>query len=137
MKNIKSFLNDFVRFMKNDEFFSGVKIIHAYPFNKKPERLDYPIVAVGFSQIRLKPKHIGSNIKSGEVSIFADIYVPSKMKTDCIYDIMCHICNAAGHMNASSVFCDNTEYYKKAEAYITKIFITFNSEVSFGGENGE
>lgn len=137
MKNIKSFLNDFAGYMKNDGFFKDIKIISAYPLCKKPVKLLHPVVAVGFSNVKVSPHQIGSNAKAGEVSLFADIYVPSNMKTDCICDIFCRICASAGQMNISSVSCGKTEYDKTAEAYVTKTVVTFNDEISFGGENGE
>lgn len=137
MKSIKVFVDDFAAALKDAQYLDEAKIINAYPFCQIPTIIKRPIIAVGFDNASLKPNQIGDEIQSGDISVFADIYIPTDMDNKILADILGGICKAATGMNVTAIFSKGIEYEKTANAFVMRNVFTFNDEIDFGGEQGE
>lgn len=134
MRSINGFINDFISAVKNSSALGDVKFIKVYPTNDKPTILDETVVAVGLDKIELENESIGSNIKHGSISIFADIYVPVNKQSSKLTDILSEICSAVSSLCITGIKAGRIEYDHTARAYVLKSVFTFNDEIEFGGE---
>lgn len=137
MTSIKAFVDGFVNALKKMECLDKAKIINSYPFCKIPTLIKQPIVAVGFDNAMLKPDQIGSDIKSGNVSVYANVYIPADAYGKISADIFSGICTVASALNVTAISSKGIEYDKAAGVYVMKNVFTFNDEIDFGGEQGE
>lgn len=137
MLNIKTLLDDFVSYLREDSYFSEIKIISACPFTPRPTELKESVVAVGFSDISFESDRIGESSRYGQVKIFADIFVPFGNDSRKACEIFTHICGALSRYNVVAVSAQRTYANKETASYIMKTEIAFNGEILFGGGSGE
>lgn len=137
MLNIKTLLDDFVSYLREDSYFSEIKIISACPFTPRPTELKESVVAVGFSDISFESDRIGESSRYGQVKIFADIFVPFGNDSRKACEIFTRICEVLSRYNVVAVSAQRTYANKETASYIMKTEIAFNGEILFGGGSGE
>lgn len=134
MKNIESFVNRLAKGIKQELSEKKVDIINAYPSSLKPTVLTSPVIAIGLESAKLIPDSIDEERASGEICVFADIFIPAGMKSTIAIDIFNSVCKVAGVFGIVSVSAERLSYDKLLSAYVMKTSYKFNDELIFGGE---
>lgn len=136
MVKIDTLISGIVEDIKDDSYFADMKIINAYPNEIKPTRLSCVYIALGISEINIKPNQIDFSHKAGEVSVFADIYIPIRSNEN-MGEIFTQLCRVMNYYNLSSVRTYRMTADRDAEANVLKAVFTFVDCVDFGGDDGE
>ncbi|MCC8073246.1 MAG: hypothetical protein LIO62_03880 [Clostridiales bacterium] len=130
-------LDNFVKAIKADEYFSSTKVIYAYPCKVKPTLLSENIIAVGLTDISLESTSIGNDGDFGKASIFADIFVPAKSGNAQMSEEFIRLCADAWELGVISVSANRVEFDSSLGAYVLKSVFTFSEHFDFGGESDE
>ena len=69
-------MTDFIELITADEYFKDIQILRAYPGGIKSTLLENAVVAVGLKEINVEDSSLGESVKTGTISVFANIYVP-------------------------------------------------------------
>ena len=88
--------------LKADELFSNINIIKAYPCSIN---------------------------KAGEISVFADIFVPLKTPSERAFEILTAICSCMGDFNVLSVSAQRIAVDRDTASYVLKTVFTFRDEI--------
>lgn len=123
--------------IRQDSYFDQIEIIYAYPKAVKPTRLDKTYIALGISDINISPAHIDADDLEGNISVFADIFVPYKKENACLSEIFTRLCSCLSCLNLTSVSAGRIEAYADVQAYALKTVITFSDRITTGGEADE
>lgn len=135
--NMNHLLDSIISLLKNDGSFNDIAIVKAYPPSVKPTRLSRIYIALGISEINMHSCSIDCSARAGEVSVFADIFIPFKMDNSCACEVFTKICNALSIYNILSVSASRLTADEQVQASVLKTKITFNDEISFGGDSDE
>lgn len=113
--------------------FQGVKIIMAYENRSKPVRLANPVVALGIDSVELSSDSVGENSRSGEIKVFADIFVPTDSDVINPQEIFINICKLLACYNVLSVTAQRMVYDSQTQSYLLAASVCFRDMVDFGG----
>lgn len=130
---LDTILDELIRLIKSDDYFDNIKVIKAYPSDVKPTRLNSPYIAVGLGEVDMHSSSIDSAQRSGQISVFADVYVSGREDGAIIYDIFTRLCKVLSCFNVLSIKADRTQYDTYTQANVLKGVITFDDEITFGG----
>lgn len=78
---IENILDALIRLIESDDYFSSVNILKAYPCSPAPSRLAGETVALGLEEIKMSSSSVDESNRAGEISVFADIFIPVKKAT--------------------------------------------------------
>lgn len=134
MKNLDNLLHQFTDTIKKNSYFENMKIVTAYPCEISPSRLSKVVIAVGISGADFFARGAGEEDVSGNIEVFADIFVPWRMKDNRTEEIFTHICEISVQCGAVSIKADRIMSDKATGCYVLKSVFTFNDELVFGGE---
>ncbi len=134
---LDNMLDEMVGIIKSDDYFNGIKVIKAYPFDVKPTRFACPYIALGLCEIDMHSISVDSAQRAGTVSVFADIYVSWKKDGAVIYDIFTRLCKVLSCFNVLSIKTQRMEYDTYTQANKLESVITFSDEIAFGGALNE
>lgn len=129
MLRIDNMLDSVISMLKENDYFSDIKVIKAYPCSAAPTRLAAETVAVGFDEINFSSSSVDESIRDGEVTIFIDIFVPLKANNARAIDIFTEICRCFNSFNILSVRCERMAVDVSTAAYVLKTAFTFNNEI--------
>ncbi len=133
---LDTFVNGLIDEIKNDSYFSDMKIVNAYSALQKPTRLSRVYIALGVCEISLEKNHIDFTDKAGDVSVFADIFVPLNSDFN-VSEIFSRLCKVLNYYNISSIKAQTITSDRDIEAILLKTVFTFSDEISFGGDEDE
>lgn len=119
--------------LKSSKKMTGAKIISGFPAGIKPTKIDSVVISLGIDRVDFEPAEIEDSTRTGQVSIYADIYMPVKLKGDVSYRVLCILCDALKNYNIISISAEKMEYQKDIQAFVTKTVITFSDKFTFGG----
>lgn len=134
---LDTILDELIRIIKGNSYFDNIKVIKAYPSDINPTRLGYPYIAVGLSEIDMQSSGIDSAQRSGQISVFADVYVSGRQDCTLIYDIFTRLCEVLSCFNVLSIKASRMQYDTYTQANVLKGVITFDDEITFGGALNE
>ncbi|MCH5314983.1 MAG: hypothetical protein J1E81_03635 [Eubacterium sp.] len=123
--------------LKNSSELSDAKIITAFPDAIKPTRLDKALVAIGISELDIAPSELESSNRAGNLSIFADIFVPSSLGSTAPLNTLVSVCKALDAYCIVSIKADKPYYSREVQAVVLKTVITFSDRITFGGDDNE
>lgn len=126
-------LDELIGVINSNDYFKDVRIIKAYPFDIKPTRPSHPYIALGIEGIDMQSSSIDSAQRSGQLSVFADVFVPSKQSGEKIYDIFSNMCEVLSCFNVLSIKAFRIQYDTYTQSNVLKSVITFHDELVFGG----
>lgn len=134
---IDTIIDQLIDVIKKDKYFDNIRVINAYPFKTKPTRITKAYVALGIYEINMKSYNIDDSQRRGEVSVFADIFVPVHSDNGYISEIFMHLCDALKCFNVLSVSASGITADSDIQAVVMKTVITFDDEIHFGGDGIE
>ena len=123
--------------LKSSSALSDAAIITVFPDRLKPTRLEKILVAVGIDELNLAPASLESSTKAGQLSIFADIFVPSSFGGGALLGTLSEICRALDDCCIVSIKAEKPFYNKDMQAVVLKTVITFSDRITFGGDGIE
>lgn len=126
---IESFIDEFIGLIKNDDYFSDIKIIKAYPCTAAPVRLSKETIALGFEKVDFSSVSVDDNSRAGSICVFADIFVPLKTDNGRVRDIFSRLCRCFGRYNVISVSAQRITVDMNTASYVMKTAFTFNDEI--------
>ncbi len=118
-------------------YLDGVEVIGAYPDRTVYTRLEERTVAVGFCGADMSPSSIDGGEKSGEVKIFADIFVPLSYGSAEAFRILTDICRALSPKSVVSVSAERLSFDRALSAYTVKSAIGLSGRIALGGDGNE
>lgn len=120
--------------IKQDEFFKNIRVINAFPNVMKTTRLDAVTIAIGVNSVDIESDQIESYSRSGNISVFADIFLPTSHKVNELESIFASLCRCFNCFNIISIRAGRTGFDPYAQAYLMKTVFTFNDEIKFGSD---
>lgn len=137
MMQAEKILAEFLGRILDDRFFASVQITRAFPGAVKPTVLKQPVIAAGIKSIDVDDSSLGSDVKSGTFSVFADIFVPFSNDKTVPEQFVFRICRNTADFNIVSISISEMKADTVSECYIMRAVFKFNNEISFrGDENG-
>ncbi len=130
---IDKILDEIKEKISKSSLFQGVKIIMAYENKIKPVRLANPVIALGIDSVELSSDSIDENGRSGEIKIFADIFVPVDNDAMNAQEIFINICKILSCYNVLSVTAGRMTYESQTQAYLLATSVCFKDMLDFGG----
>lgn len=135
MINAENMIDNIITKLSESSFFSDKKVIRAYSKKEKPILLDYPVIAVGLFRVDFENAALGQDVKAGEYTVFADVFIPysacADIKTE---EIVSQICKSVSLYSISSVYVEEPRSSKYAQCITQRVRISFNDEIFFGQE---
>ncbi len=134
---LESLIDNLKNVIKQNPFFESIGVIHAFPAAIKPTRLKNEMIALGIEKIELSSCEIDSSTRAGEISVFADIFVPFRYggaRAGLVFD---KLCRCFFDYNVLSIAASRLAVDEAAGAYVLKCVFTFKDKVDFGGEADE
>lgn len=126
---IENVLDDIIRTIQADEYFSDIRVIKAYPCSVAPTRLADETVVIGFDEIRFSSMCVDESGREGDIAVFIDIFVPVKMNSSRASDILSRLCRCFGNYNVLSVCAERLTVDLNTAAYQLRTAFTFNYEI--------
>lgn len=126
---IESFIDEFISLIKSDVYFSGIKIIKAYPCTAAPVRISKETIALGFEKVDFSAISVDDSNRAGSVSVFADIFIPLKTDNGRACEIFSRLCRCCGRYNVISVSAQRIAVDINTASYVMKTAFTFNDEI--------
>lgn len=120
------------KLIRADTFFENISVINAFPNRMKSTRLSRPVIAVGVDTIEMESEQIESSSRSGAVSVFADIFLPTDSDISRLENIFSNLCRCFNRFNILSIRTSRVKFDDYAQAYVMKTVFTFNDEIEFG-----
>lgn len=130
-------ITDFIELITADEYFKDIQIIRAYPGVIKPTLLKNAVVAVGMKEINVEDSSLGENVKTGTISVFANIYVPYSFDKSKFEKIVFRICRNVAEFNIVAVKISEITVNSASECFVMKVVFTFNDELCFRDDEDE
>lgn len=130
-------LINFLNRILDDRFFADVQITRAFPAAVKPTVLKNAVIAVGIKSIDIDDNSLGSNVKTGTFSVFADIFVPFSEDKTTPEKFVFRICRDTADFNIVSISVSEIKANSTAECYVMRSVFTFNNEISFWSDEDE
>lgn len=126
---IENVLDALIHLIESDDYFSSVNILKAYPCSPAPSRLAGETVALGLEKIKMSSSSVDENNRTGEISVFADIFIPVKKSNDRAFDILSRLCGCFCIYNVLSVSAQRIAVDVNTASYVLKTVFTFNDEI--------
>ncbi|MDE6123947.1 MAG: hypothetical protein K2G22_01785 [Eubacterium sp.] len=137
MINAERMMPDFIELITADEYFKDIQVTRAYPGVIKPTLLKNAVVAVGIKEINVEDSSLGENVKTGSISVFANIYVPYSFDKSNFEKIVFRICSNVAEFNIVSVNVSEITANSASECFVMKAVFTFNNELCFRNDEDE
>lgn len=126
---------EFIEALNKNNFFSGKKIVRAFPMAVKPTLLSAPVIAIGIKEMLFDEASVGESVKRGSIGISADIYIPFLCSDVSAEKIVCEICKSVNFLGITAISVSNTAYDMKTQCLSVKTVFTFNGEFMLGGND--
>ncbi len=123
------------KIIREDAFFENTGVINAFPNRMKSTRLHKPVIALGVDNIEMESEQIESSSRSGQISVFADIFLPTSSGISELENIFSNLCRCFNHFNIISIRTGRIEFDDYAQTYVMKTVFTFNDEIEFGSDD--
>lgn len=123
--------------LRNSTELQNAKIITAFPDSIKPTRLEKILVAVGMNELELASSELESSNRAGQLSIFADIFVPTSLGCSALLSTLTGICRALDAYCVVSIKAEKPYYSKDVQATVLETIITFSDRITLGGDGIE
>ena len=130
-------MTDFIELITADEYFKDIQILRAYPGGIKSTLLENAVVAVGLKEINVEDSSLGESVKTGTISVFANIYVPYSFDKRNNKKIVFRICRNVAEFNIVSVNISEITANSASECFVMKVVFTFNDELCFRDDEDE
>lgn len=126
-----------IKRLRQDDGFKNITVTSAYPAGIKPTRLGRVCVAVGIGKISVNPVCIDDEVHGGEVTVFADIFIP--LRDDCrrAQKIFARMCACLADFGIASISAERITADSAVEAYVLKTAVTLSDRAEFGGDADE
>ena len=126
-------IEDFIYKLRENDYFYDKKIVRAYPVEAKETLIKAPIISVGIKEMKFDESSIGDNIKFGNISVGANIYIPFSANDITSEEIVCELCKSVDEFNIVSIKASEIKANTDLNCFIVKTVFTFNDEIQFGG----
>lgn len=123
--------------LEENDYFDSIKITNAYVAEKKPTRLNCRVIALGIEKIDFNSSSVGQNYRTGDIRLFADVFLPACDDTSFYGEIICEICKSLYDYNVLSISADRIKYDTSVQAYIMKCTICLGDVIQLGGTENE
>lgn len=129
MLRIDNALDALINTIRADAYFSDIRVIKAYPFSAAPTRLAKETIVFGFDEITFSSTSVDESSRSGNLTVFADIFIPLKINSARAVDVFSQICRCFNGFNILSVRCERITVDVSTASYVLKTAFTFNNEI--------
>lgn len=117
--------------LAEDEYFNDFKLISAFDTAQKPTVPKKPAVVCGIVQAQAQAAALGGDVQAGNVTVFADIYVPYNLRG---FDFQ----PAAGRLFADlcgetpvSIGAQAVKADDYSECFVMRLTVTFSDAIIF------
>lgn len=135
--NFNSIVDNLISLIKKDGYFKDIEVAAVYPCRETATRLNRCIVVIGIDEVKVEPYQIDDSARAGNVSVFADIFVPVRENCRKAGDIFSKICCCLNAYNVVSISAERITVDKYTQTYVLKSKITFNDEIFFRSDEDE
>lgn len=122
-------VDEFVTRLKDCEALEGVSIIKAYPFVKKPTKLDNVVIAVSPAQIESKAVSIGEDNMFSTYTIDADVFIPQELGSPEMWKYIQAVLLSQAESFPVAVATSQIKANDKISCYTAKCSFTYNGEL--------
>lgn len=121
--------------LKSADALSDCKIIKAFPFVRKPTFIGKSVIAVSPYSVDVENIAVGQECCFGNYSIEAEIFSPQELGTPGIAGTVEKMLGALMNLEPKGIKAYPIDIDANLRCYTAKCVLTFNGEISFGGEN--
>lgn len=126
---IENMIDGLIHLIKQDDYFSDIKVMKAYPCTSAPSRIGCDTVALGIERINLSSVSVDESSRAGDLCVFADIFIPLKTDNSKACDIFIRLCRCFSIYNILSVSAQRIAVDVNTASYVMKTAFTFNDEI--------
>lgn len=131
MINAEEIVSDVMKKLQKDDYFSDKKIVTAFTRAVKPTVMKQVYVACGLREINVENAAVGEYLKSGNVKIFAEIYVPWRITDFDMQKAVCKIAKCTEDMGISSVYAGTPYQDSDTQCIVQTVEFTFSDMLNF------
>lgn len=129
MMRIENIINELEELIKADGYFENIDVVKAYPRHPAPTRNSRETVALGIDSIDMDSPEADGSARSGNIAVFADIFVPIKLSNSLAFEILEKLCSVLCAFNVLSVSAQRITFDTDTSSYLLKTVFTFNDEI--------
>ncbi len=129
---IEKIVDELMEKIMGDNYFSDIRIMKAYPCSVAPSRVGKETIALGLDRVDLASSAVDDSDRAGEISVFADIFIPLKAENSRASDIFTNLCRCLCVYNILSVSAQRITVDTNSASYVLKTVFTFNDEIEVG-----
>ena len=126
---VENMVDELIYLIKSDDYFSDITVMKAYPCTAAPTRIAKKTVALGLENIDLSSSSVGESNRAGNVSVFADIFVPLKSENSKTCEIFTRLCRCFYVYPILSISAQRITVDINTSSYVLKTKFTFNDEI--------
>lgn len=128
-------IDEFIDRLNSSELLSDCKIIKAYPYFRKPTRLENTIIAISLGEINASNIELGGDVLNGSYIINASIYSPYG-EADVSKTIQA-VVDSQLSAYPSSISVSELNTNDSLSCVWAKCGFSFYDNISFGGSENE
>lgn len=125
-------VENFIKRLKENEFFKDFEIIKSFDNKIKPTIMDNCVIAVKFCDVECEKNSIGELENYGKFSISAKVFIPFGIECNFI-KIMDELFKSIDNFNITGVKAFEPKRDRVTECFVFETIITFNGGIVFGG----
>ncbi len=138
MIDVESVISCFIKVIKSNSYFDDIKVIPSYSAVVKPTFMKKPVVAISIGNGDVKKYAVGEENQSGNLTVYAAVYVPFELGGQTGAEVAKHLCVAASSFPGVVGVSVNKPYVNSAtNCVVTKAGFTLSDEFDFGGDYDE
>lgn len=126
---LEKLLDRLIDIIKTDDYFADIKVMKAYPCAIAPTRILKDTVALGIEGVELLSVSVDDSNRAGDISVFADIFIPVKKDNGKAYEIFTELCRCLCIFNVIRISAQRIAVDANTASYVLKTVITFNDEI--------
>ncbi len=126
MIRVDNLISGLIEKIKADEFFADIAVDKSYGAVVKPTCPVRAAIVCGLVCGSVQSTALEQDIKSGSITLFADIYVPWSMKDFDVQQAVSRICAAAYEENVSGIKLNEVRSHTKAQCIVQRAEITYS-----------
>ncbi len=133
MIRVDNLISGLIEKIKADEFFADIAVGKSYGAVVKPTCPVRAAIVCGLVCGSVQSTALEQDIKSGSITLFADIYVPWSMKDFDVQQAVSRICAAAYEENVSGIKLNEVRSHTKAQCIVQRAEITYSDAFELTG----
>ena len=123
MNFIKSKIDLIIDILSSSDYFDDVKIISAYPSEKKPTLIKKPGITISFKSVEINESFYLDSCRNKKITLGINFYLPLTMDSIEITGFLTNVIELLvfkNELDVNSVKCAEPSYNREIDAFMVK-----------------